>query len=335
MAQPLRLSSLMKLDLPAGISYLRRRTPTLAVALLTAATATVASHAQEPDTLDGIIRSYLEGRGATVQLAPDSQLARRYAIDLTGVVPTPTDIATTRGMTPDQMFDHFINKGPMPHTQGARPYVWINLIKDADHFLFSNSNQFSQVAHIVEFRDQLERVYEDGWSYQSFARWALQSQMFLNRFPSDADRANASFFLFMGRESLAPEVPIGNMWNGYALINPGLGNGDAETDPDYHVHDFDLARCNGGDVVCEATVWGMTGSTPDEAIELLVTAPMFAEATVNRYWERYMGSPLPGVEFPDVRMVLVKGLMASNFDINWLLRELMTSPAYTQEMMYR
>ena len=48
-----------------------------------------------------------------------------------------------------------------------------------------------------------------------------------------------------------------------------------------------------------------------------------------------MGYPLPGVEFPQVRRVLAEGLIASDFDINWLLHELMTSPAYTQEMMFR
>ena len=46
-------------------------------------------------------------------------------------------------------------KGPMAHTGGEPAYVWINLLKDADRFLFSNSSQFSQVAHVREFRDQL------------------------------------------------------------------------------------------------------------------------------------------------------------------------------------
>ena len=146
--------------------------------------ASIALRADEPQTLDSIITSYLEGRDAKVQIAPSYQLARRYAIDLTGVVPTQGDLGATANMSPTEMFDYFAAKAPMAHTNGQPPYVWINVLKDADHFLFSNSNQFSQVAHIEEMRDQLRRVYGEGWSYQELTRWALESQMFLNRFPS-------------------------------------------------------------------------------------------------------------------------------------------------------
>jgi hypothetical protein len=307
----------------------------LAVSLLCAATATIAVQAEEPQTLDGIINAYLDGRGATVQLAPTGQLARRYAIDLNGVVPRPLEVQQMVNRSPAQIFDYFENKAALPHTDGERPYVWSNLLKDADFFLFSNSTQFSQVGHIVEFRDQLRRIYADGWSYREFVRWALESQMFLNRFPSGADRANAAFFLFLGRDSLAPEVPFGNMWNGFALTDPDINANQAEVEPLYHVHDYDQARCNGGNLVCEATLWSTTGSTPDVAIELLVGSPLFAEATVDRYWQRYMGETLPGVEFPDLRRVLVEGLIASNFNVNWLIKEITTSAAYTQEMMFR
>jgi hypothetical protein len=305
----------------------------LATTLVCASLATLALRADEPDTLNGLITDYLEGRGAVVQLAPHHQLARRYAIDLTGVVPSAADLSATQGMSPGQMFDHFSAKGPMAHTGGERAYVWINLLKDADHFLFSNSAQFSQVSHISEMRDQLRRVYQEGWSYQDFARWALESQLFLSRFPSAADRANAAFFLFLGRDSLAPEVQLGNMWNGYALIDPNIPMSDAEIDPLYHVSDYDQSRCD--QLVCEATLWSQVGATPDDAIELIVGSPVFAEATVDRYWQRFMGTPLPGVEFPDVRRVLVQGLVASDYDINWLVREITTSAAYAQEMMYR
>jgi hypothetical protein len=306
-----------------------------ALVALGAAVATYPSHAEEPTTLDGLIRSYLEGRGASVQIAPDGELARRYALDVTGVIPSTSDLAATQGKTPAEMFDHFVGRAPMSHTGGERPYVWLNLLLDADHFLFSNSTQFSQVAHIVEFRDQLRRVYDEGWSYQSFARWALRSQMFLNRFPSAADRANAAFFLFLGRDSLAPEVQVGNMWNGYALLDPSIPTGDAEIEPNYHVHVFDPDRCQNGEAVCDATLWATTGADPDTAIELVVSSPLFAEAAVDRYWRRLVGTPLPGVEFPDVRKVLVMGLVAHDYDVNWLIREIATSAAYTQEMMFR
>ena len=75
--------------------------------------------------------------------------------------------------------------------------------------------------------------------------------------------------------------------------------------------------------------------TPREAIDAMLASPMFAEATVERYWQRYIGSPLPGNDFPDVRRELVRGLKAHNWDLNWLIRELATSVAYTQEMMFR
>jgi hypothetical protein len=312
-----------------------QRAATLAAALFCVATASYISHADTPKTLDGLITSYLDGRGAEVQIAPSEQLARRFALDFIGVVPTPADVQAMQGKTPADMFDYFASKGAVPHTDGETPYVWINLLKDADFFLLSNSTQFSQVAHIVEFRDQLRRTYAESWSYKDFARWALESQMFLNRFPSGADRANAAFFLFLGRDSLASEVPVGNMWNGYALTDANISNANAETDPLFHVHDYDFNRCSDGSVVCSATLWSTTGSTPAQAIDLIVETPMFAEATVNRFWERFMGYSLPGVEFPDMRKVLVEGLVASNFDINWLVRELTTSPAYTQEMMFR
>jgi len=238
-------------------------------------------------------------------------------------------------MAPAEMFDYFAAKGVMPHTGGEPAYVWVNVLKDADFFLFSNSTQFSQRAHITEFRDQLRRVYAEGWSYKEFAAWALKSQMFLNRFPSAADRANAVFFLFLGRDSFSSEVPVGDMWNGYYLRDPDIDASQAEANADYHVHDYDPARCTNGAAVCDSSLWNVTGSTPDEAIALALDSPMFAEATVDRYWARFVGTGLPGVEFPDVRRVLAQGFVASNYDVNWLIRELTTSAAYTQEMMFR
>lgn len=287
------------------------------------------------DRLDDLIRSYLASRDASVQLAPPGQLARRYSVDLTGVVPDAVDLEATNAMAPDAMFDYFADRGPMDHTAGERPYVWFNLLRDADHFLFSNSSQFSQVAHIREFRAQLARVYAEGWSYQEFARWALESQLFLNRFPSAADRANAAFFLFLGRDSFASEVQAGQMWDGYRLLAPDIQPGNAETNPDYHVHVYDPARCNSGETLCAAELWSVTGDTPAVVIEQLVTSSMFAEATVDHYWQRFMGARLPGVDFPELRATLVRGFVASSYDVNWLVRELTTSAAYTQEMMFR
>jgi hypothetical protein len=313
----------------------KRRTAAAATIATLIATAAAVGQAEEPATLDALITSYLDGRGATVQFAPAPQLARRLALDLTGVVPSFADLDATANMTPGEMFDYFAAKPAMVHTGTERPYVWIQLLKDADHFLYSNSTQFSQLAHITAFNTELRRVYDEGYSYLEFSRWALESQMFLNRFPSAADRANAAFFLFLGRDSLAPEVPVGNMWNAYQLLDDSIPAGQAEIDPNYHVYALDPAICSSGTVLCEATVWSTTGATPAEAIALLTDSPLFAEATVDRYWARAMGVPLPGVEFPDVRRMLVQGFVASGYNVNWLLRELMTSPAYTQEMMYR
>lgn len=302
-------------------------------ALLVAAVGSAAADGE--GSLDEIIRATMAERGASPQIAPDYQLCRRYAIDLTGVIPSPADLAACEGRSPAEMFDHFRSKGPLPHTGGEPAYLWVNLLRDADHFLFSNGAQFSQVAHIREFRDQLRRVYAEGMSYREFARWALESQMFLNRFPSGADRANASFFLFLGRDSLASEVPVGNMWNGWVLREPDLPASAAEEDPDYHEYDWDPSACSGGRTLCSAEFWGRTGSTPAEAIDAMLSSHLFVEATVDRYWERLLGYPLPGVDYPDIRRTLVLGFVESGYDVNWLIREIATSPAYTQQMMFR
>lgn len=287
------------------------------------------------DRLDDLIRAYLASRDASVQLAPPGQLARRYSVDLTGVVPDQADLDATASMSPDEMFDYFASRGPMDHTAGERPYVWSHLLRDADHFLFSNSSQFSQVAHIRELRAQLARVYQEGWSYQEFARWALESQAFLNRFPSGADRANAAFFLFLGRDSFASEVPAGDMWNGYRLVDDDIPAANAETNPNYHVYVYDPDRCDRGETRCSAELWSVAGDTPSVVVEQIVTSSMFAEAAVDRYWHRFIGAPLPGVDFPELRAALVRGFVASGYDVNWLVRELTTSAAYTQEMMFR
>jgi len=308
----------------------------LAVTVASMVTATAASYANDPQTLDELIVDYLDGRQTEVLIAPDYQLARRYSLDLNGVVPSMYDLDMTVGMSPDGMFDYFAGKGVMAHTRGEPAYVWLNLLRDADHFLFSNSVQFSQVEHIVEFRTQLKRCYETGWSYQDFARWALESQMFLNRFPSGADRANASFFLFLGRDSLAAEVEVGNMWNAYVLIDPdATPPDDMDFNGLYHEYEFNPTVCNDGTMVCDAQFWGTEGSTPNEAIELMVTSSIFAEATAERFWLRAMGTVLPGVEFPDLRRLLAQGFVKSGYNLNWLIREIATSPAYTQEMMFR
>jgi hypothetical protein len=308
----------------------------LAVAVAAIVTATAASYAEEPQTLEELIVDYLEGRDTEVLPAPAWQLARRYSLDLNGVVPSMDDLMATEDMNEDAMYDYFAGKGAMQHTRGEPAYVWVNLLRDADHFLFSNSTQFSQVEHILEFRTQLKRCYEEGYSYQEFARWALETQMFLNRFPSGADRANAAFFLFLGRESLASEVPVGNMWNGYVLIDPNADPPDSMNfNGLYHEYEYNPAVCMDGTTVCDAEFWGTEGSTPIEAIELMVTSPIFAEATVDRYWLRLIGSVLPGVEFPDLRRLLAQGFVQSGYNLNWLIREIATSPAYTQEMMFR
>ena len=314
---------------------MNQRRAILAGALLCAATATISVQADEPHTLDGVITAYLDGRGATVQIAPDAQLARRYAIDLTGVVPSPQEVGQMAGKSPAQMFAYFANKAAMPHTGGEQAYVWANLLRDADFFLFSNSTQFSQVRHIQEFRAQLRRVYAEGMSYREFARWALESQMFLNRFPSGADRANASFFLFLGRDSLASEVPVGTMWNGWVLREPDLPASAAEDDTDYHEYDWDPSVCSSGRVLCSVEFWGRTGSTPAEAIDAMLSSHLFVEATVDRYWERLLGYPTPAVDYPDILRTLVLGFVESGYDVNWLIREIATSAAYTQQMMFR
>ncbi len=284
--------------------------------------------------LDMMIVKFLTDRGSTVQLAPTSQLTRRLSIDLTGIVPTLDDVQATSSMSAEETFDFFAAKGAMSHTNGLTAYAWVNLLRDSDHFLFSNSVQFSQVGHIQEFRDQLARLYSEDWSFQDFARWSMTSQMFLNRFPSGADRANASFFLFLGRDSFANEVPSGNMWNGYYLRNPDLDASDAETNADYHVYDYDQSRC-GTQVVCEAVLWSKVGATPQDVIEQIVTSPLFAEAVVERYWLRLIGTELPGVDFPIIRTTLAQDFVANGYSVNWLIREIATSAAYTQEMMFR
>jgi len=319
----------MKLDRSSS------RWPTVAILCVIAAAVGATAGAQPEQSLDGLVRSYMAERGAEPQLAPDHQLCRRYAIDFTGVIPSSTDLVACEGATATEMYLHFVGKAPMPHTGGERPYVWINLLKDSDHFLFSNSTQFSQVGHIREFRDRLRTVYADGGSYAEFTSWALDSQMFLNRFPSGADRANASFFLFLGRDSLSNEVPAGNMWNGWALRDDDIPASQAETDPDYHVYDYDASRCSSGRALCSATLWGVEGDSPAEIIGLMVGSTLFVEATVDRYWERFLGQPLPGVDYPEIRAVLVRGFIDSGYDVNWLIREITTSPVYTQEMMYR
>jgi hypothetical protein len=314
-----------------------RQRPTPWALFAFAATAAVALSVSANETeprLDDLVRQHLNERGTDVKLAPHYQLVRRVALDFVGVVPSPDEVAALEGASPEEIVDHFMTRGPLPHTGAELPYVWINLLKDADYFLWSNSAQFSQRAHILEFRDQLRRVYAEGWSYQEFTRWALQSQMFLNRFPSPADRANASFFLFLGRDSFSNEVPVGDVWNAWTLRDPNIPANQAETNPDYHVYDHRPERCD-AQVPCSAILWTTPVSTPDELIEAMVSSPMFAEATVDRYWERLMGRPLPGIDFPDIRRALVRGFVASDYDVNWLVRELATSAAYTQEMMFR
>ena len=303
--------------------------------LTTAFIFSATAHADDEASLDTLIRAHLTARGASAKLASSGALARRFSVDLTGIVPTVADLNATKDMTPTELFDYFTFKEETEATRWIRPFVWINLLRDADHFLFSNNTQFSQVAHIRTFERELATVYSSGRSYQDFARWALTSQMFLNRFPSAADRANAVFFLFLGRDSLASEVASGNMWNGYRLKNASILPADAERNPEYHVYVFDSAVCDEGLLLCSAELWSQSGSRPHEAIEIIVGSPMFAETIVDRYWFRYIGAPLPGLDFPEIRRMLARGLVANEFNVNWLIHEIMTSSAYTQEAMFR
>lgn len=286
------------------------------------------------ETADELIKKYLQQRGTDAQLAKHGELVRRFAIDFTGVIPTVADVAALEGKTPREVFAYFKSKPPLAHTRGEAPFAWVNLLLDADHFLFNNSSQFTQVRFIREFRDQLRRLYAEGYSYKEFTRWALESQYFLSRFPSAADRANASFFLFLGRNSLPSEVPAGNMWNAWVLKTPSIPATQAESNLDYHLYVYSPSVCT-TTVLCAAPLWSVTGSTPKEAIDAMLDSTVFAEATVERYWVRLMGTRLPGNDFPDVRRALVQGLINSGWNVNWLIEEIATSAAYDQEMMFR
>ena len=76
----------------------------------------VLSSPARAESADELIRKYLAQRGTDVQLAKHSELVRRYAIDLTGVIPSAADVAALDGKTPREMFAHFKAKGALPHT---------------------------------------------------------------------------------------------------------------------------------------------------------------------------------------------------------------------------
>jgi hypothetical protein len=179
-----------------------------------------------PNVVDTVVLPMLAASGLSVTPEDEGILCRRLAIDLTGLVPTPDEVAAhCAGKSPADMAGYFLNKPSGANAiDGSPPYVWINRRWWADSFQYqSGVNPSTTYYPYVRELDQLVNdLYAGKIAYDVFAAKALASPAFARRFgvfEANHDLvqlASQAWRVFLGREALPSEAEdFGNLWRGW------------------------------------------------------------------------------------------------------------------------
>jgi hypothetical protein len=258
-------------------------------------------------------------------LATSSELVRRMALDLAGRVPSFEEREMFENLTARQIADYYMDQPG---------FVEISKLLAADALQYSNDIMFSTIEQLEQLSEIVKDLYLGIIGYDEYVEHVIQSKAFLSRFTSSADRCTATFEKFVGFEPVtAYDFEFGNAFNGYVLSNRRAQNGD----PDYHDYIWinECDRRNTSDVeTCSFELWGASGHGPQDAARILSKMPMFAEHAVELTWMRFIGKPIERVA-PELGVSLGSMFADSGFDMRRLIKEIVTSSAYTQSMTYR
>jgi hypothetical protein len=316
--------------------------------------------------VDALLRPRLAAAGVTPQLASDSELCRRYSIDLGGRAPTWDEYESMcKGRTPDEMVDAFMARSD---------YLKVARRRWGDALGFDNQTVW--YAYIVQLGELTDALYSDALRYPDFVARVVSHPGFLAKWKGENAVAQA-YQVFLGRDALPEErqdlLGLFRQWATRAALDPQLtvfkynkcaSNTDCANGrvcqmgvcADTHNYQelyVDPTRCGGPvtRLLCSSNGFGVTvalgGNAPiafadltAEQREQLATPgriiagqPYFWEAAVDSVLATYLGwwhggAQLPGYELPDIRQALARSLAASG-SLRTLERQVLTSLLYT------
>jgi hypothetical protein len=294
--------------------------------------------------------AYTWGVGLKTQPIATEEACRRLFVDVLGVFPTHDQVRNTcvgrkwgevvAGMLADTRFVEWEQR------------LW------ADAFRYDTESV--SVERIYDIDRLVGKLYRGEVLYDQFAAVASAHPVVTRRYATSGDRAEALFYLFMGRPPLGSErsdiARLYTLWNngyydhpqlgmrlpdaeiGYRCIddagNPDPNNSGECTSILYGYNELILKpdlRAGSGD---DKAMWaGLLKDTEWERLQLpgklLAQQQTFWENAVDRVLLQYLGYDL-GDLVPEVRDEVVRYLLENNGDIRSLHYAVLTSAAYLQ-----
>jgi uncharacterized protein DUF1549 len=321
------------------------------------------------NAVDGALLPILAKDGVSPALASDAELCRRYATDITGVVPSFAEYKQhCSGKSPGEMVDYFM----------ALPaYVRENQRRWADAFLYDNHHTWYR--YIADLDARVGDLYRGALSYPDFVAVAVAHPAFVAKFLGE-NVVSSAYQSFLGRDALPEErqdmLALYRMWRWRPASDANLGyplygacadaskcgdgqsctNGICSGRSNYMEGYIDPASCAGplGAVECASTMTGASVELPEGeplSLDMLTPAewetlrtpgrviakmPGFWETACNAVLKKYTGwwmaaYDVPAAEVADVRSSLSAFFRASGGDVRKLEREVLTSGLYTMQ----
>lgn len=275
-----------------------------------------------PNLVDQYVLARLDRLQIEPHWASEQELIRRMAMDLTGQLPSAADYTALAGADAAQMATYFM---------GQPGYTMVSQVIFSDLLKYSDSKDpaYSTVEQVRSLNDLVAAVHSitAPLPFDEFAKQVIMHPAYLSRFTSNADRATAAFTLFIGYEPVTQyDFRFANMFRGYELM-----------DEDARIFEW-TGQCDNLETpeteTCVAEMWGMVGSDPFDAGNMLVSQPAFAEHTAEWIWQRYIGAAIDPT-LPELTVALGDLFAESGYSMNSLTHEIVTSAAYTQSYEYR
>ncbi len=250
-------------------------------------------YTSDGNVVDDVVIPMIEGAGLSVVPEDNGILCRRMAIDLTGIAPTPDEVAQQcSGHSPQDIAGYFMNKpSGINAPDGSPPYVYINRRWWADQFQYDvaiPNFTFTFYLYVQALDQAVSDLYSGKIMYDAFAKKALASPAFARRFgifEANHDLiqiASQAYRVFLGREALPSEAQdFGNLWTAwntqfmnettseatYGSQCPSFTNGMGQQNGCLHFElGLDGRECSGVNLAsCQSTVMGAGQVVPTAA----------------------------------------------------------------------
>ncbi|TVQ96774.1 MAG: hypothetical protein EA398_15485 [Deltaproteobacteria bacterium] len=296
--------------------------------------------------------------GVGIETAPvrTSEACRRLAADLTGVLPSLSDI---RRECVDERWDD-VARGMIE----SENFVFVNQRRWADTLRYNV--EVVNVERIYDADALVGRLHRGEVSYDTFAAAVSAHPVFTRRFATAEDRAEALFLMLLGRPPLGSErsdmARLLGVWSNGYVDHPELGMRVPDAYVRYRCVTDDGAIDPDSSGACTSVLWGYNPliltpdarATRDRSGQMMWNGLLTAEewhalqlpgrilARTSTFWEHvvdrtllhYLGYPL-GSMVPAVRSALVDHLLAHDADIRVLHYAIVTSHAYLQSTQTR